>query len=258
MKVFSLRLKSIIITAVVILAVVFGVLFMARSVNSAVSAEARLIPIYSVETPSKKVSVTFNCANGGDDIDRILSILEAYDVKATFFLLGAWAENHMSEVQKIYAAGHEIGNHSYSHNDLPSMSYEDILLDIQKCNETVRSITGEAPTLFRAPSGSYDNKTITAAEELGMTAIQWDVDTIDWKNIPADEIIKKVETKTSNGSVIQMHTGTEYTADALPEILDFLEDEGYACVPVGELIYKDNFHIDNNGRQIRESTSDSA
>jgi peptidoglycan/xylan/chitin deacetylase (PgdA/CDA1 family) len=95
-----------------------------------------------------------------------------------YFLLSfsSWAEAHTDEVKAIYAAGHEIGNHSYSHKDLPSMNYEDIILDIQKCNETVRNITGHSPTLLRAPSGAYDNKTISAAENLGMITIQWDVE----------------------------------------------------------------------------------
>ncbi len=135
-----------------------------------------MIPIYNVDTTEKKVAVTFNCAVGNSDIDEILNILEQYNVKATFFLLGSWADDHIDEVQKIYDAGHELGNHSYSHKDMPSMTYEEIMLDIQKCNETVRNITGLSPTLFRAPSGAYDNKTISAAENLGMMTIQWDVE----------------------------------------------------------------------------------
>lgn len=176
MKILSVKLKSVILTAVIILAVVFGVYFLAKGVNEAVSAEARMIPIYNVDTDSGKVAITFNCANGNDDINKILAILEAYDVRATFFLLGSWADGHIQDVMKIAETGHEIGSHSYSHKDLPTLSYEDILLDLQKCNETIRNITGAPVTLFRAPSGSYDNKTINAAEELGMTTIQWDVE----------------------------------------------------------------------------------
>ncbi len=176
MKVLSVRLKSIFITAAVLLAVTVGVYFMASLVNDTVSADDRMIPIYDVDKDTNEVAVTFNCAVGNSDIDSILTILDKYDVNATFFLLGSWADDYPKEVQKIYDAGHELGNHSYSHKDMPSMNYEDILLDIQKCNETVRSITGHSPTLFRAPSGSYDNKTISAAEELGMVTIQWDVE----------------------------------------------------------------------------------
>lgn len=175
MKILSFRLKSVFITAVVLLAVTIGVFFMASLVNETVSANDRMIPIYNIDKDTNEVAVTFNCAMSGD-IDRILDILNSYDVKCTFFLLGSWAENHADEVKAIYDAGHELGNHGYSHKDLPTMNYENILLDIQKCNETVRNITGHSPTLFRAPSGSYDNKTISAAENLGMVTIQWDVE----------------------------------------------------------------------------------
>ncbi len=176
MKILSVKLKSVIITMVVILLVVFGIFLTAHTLSDAVSGEARMIPIYNVDTDENKVAITFNCAVGNSDIDSILATLDKYNVKATFFLLGLWADDYMEEVQKIYDAGHEIGNHGYSHKDLPTMNYEDILLDIQKYNETVRNITRHSPTLFRAPSGNYDNKTISAAENLSLVTIRWDAE----------------------------------------------------------------------------------
>ena len=176
MKILAVKLKSVIITMIVMLIVVFGIFMTAHTLSDAVSAEARMIPIYNIDTFEKKVAITFNCAVGNSDMDSILATLDKYNVKATFFLLGSWADDYMEEVQKIYDAGHEIGNHGYSHKDLPTMNYEDIILDIQKCNETIRNITRHSPTLLRAPSGAYDNKTISAAENLGMMTIQWDVE----------------------------------------------------------------------------------
>ena len=252
MKILSVRMKSVIITAIVMLIVVFGIFITAHTLSDAVSVQARMIPIYNVDTQENKVAITFNCAASGD-IDNILGTLENHGIKCTFFMLGSWAVDYPDEVQKIYDAGHEIGNHGYSHKDLPTMNYEKIMLDIQKCNETVRNITGHSPVLFRAPSGAYDNKTISAAENLGMKTIQWDVDSIDWKNISASEIVERVTTRVKNGSIIQLHTGTECTAEALPLILDFLETNNFQCVTVSELIYHDDYFIDNNGMQIRES-----
>ncbi len=176
MKILSVKLKSVIITALVIIAVTVGILFTASTLSDTVSTDARMIPIYNVDTAENKIAMTFNCAVSNSDIDSILSTLDKYNVKATFFLLGLWADDYTDEVQKIYDAGHEIGNHSYSHKDMPSMNYEDILLDIQKCNETVRNITGHFPTLFRAPSGNYDNKTLSAAENLSLVTIRWDAE----------------------------------------------------------------------------------
>ncbi len=134
-----------------------------------------MIPIYNVATEEKKVAVTFNCAMS-DDVDTILQILDTYDIKCTFFMLGSWAENHQDEVKSVYNAGHEIGNHRYSHKDLPKMNYEEILIDIQNCNETIKNITEYSPSLLRAPSGAYDNKTLSAAETLGMMTIQWNIE----------------------------------------------------------------------------------
>lgn len=255
MKILSFRLKSILITAFVILSVVFAVFFAAHTLTEAVSADKRIIPIYNVEKDTGEIAITFNCAVGNSDIDSILATLDKYNVKATFFLLGSWADDYVNEVEKIYNAGHELGNHSYSHNDMPSLNYESIILDIQKCNETIRNITGYSPVLFRAPSGSYDNKTISAAESLEMKTIQWDVDSIDWKNISSDEIIDRVTSKIKSGSIVQLHTGTENTAQALPYILDYINSNNFKCVKVSELIYNDNYTIDNNGTQKQLNNS---
>ena len=137
MKILAVKLKSVIITMIVMLIVVFGIFMTAHTLSDAVSGEARMIPIYNVETDEKKIAITFNCAVGNSDIDSILATLDKYNVRATFFLLGLWADDYTEEVQKIYDSGHEISNHGYSHKNLPSMNYENILLDIQKCNETV-------------------------------------------------------------------------------------------------------------------------
>ena len=254
MKICSVKLSTVLITAGVILLVVFGIFCTACSLSDAVSGEARMLPVYNVKTDENKVALTFNCAQSGD-IDELLTVLEAYDVKCTFFLLGSWAEKHPPEVKAIYDAGHEIGNHGYSHKDLPSMSFESILLDIQQCNNAIKSITGHTPTLLRAPSGAYDNKTISAAESLGMMTIQWDVDSLDWKNISASEILTRVKDKVQKGSVIQLHTGTDHTSEALPMILDYLKAQNLTPVTVSELIYFTDYTINHNGTQIKVSTT---
>ena len=111
MKILAVKLKSVIFTMIVMLIVVFGIFLTAHTLSDAVSGEARMIPIYNVDTDENKVAVTFNCAVGNSDIDSILAILDNYNIRATFFLLGSWADDYMEEVQKIYDAGHEIGNH---------------------------------------------------------------------------------------------------------------------------------------------------
>lgn len=250
MRLISIKLKSIIITGVIILCVVFSVLFMARGLNDAVYSENRLLPIYNVKTDESKVALTFNVAAGGD-IDEILNILDKYNVKSTFFFLGCYAEKNPEDVKKIIGAGHEAGNHSYSHKDPKLQTEREIAEDISKCNSLIESISGVKPKLYRPPSGSYDNKTIDGANSLCMTSIQWDVDTVDWKNISKDEIIARVRAKTKNGSIIQLHTGTKHTAEALEEIIVYLNSKNFKLVKVSELIFTDNFYIDNCGTQIK-------
>ncbi|MCD7828429.1 MAG: polysaccharide deacetylase family protein [Clostridiales bacterium] len=256
MKIFSFRLRSIIVVAAVILAAAAGIFFMSRTLTDAVSADTRLIPIYNVETSSNNVAISFNFAEKSEDLDKILSILEAYDVKATFFLLGLTAESERESVEKIYSCGHEIGNHSYSHSDMTALSEQEIADDIQRCNETVKSIIGVSPTLFRAPSGSYDNKTILAAGSLNMTVVQWDTDSLDWTDNSAEDIFNRVTESVQRGSIIQFHTGTAHTAEALPQILDYLTQNNFTAVTVGELIYRDNYTIDYKGTQIKADGSE--
>ena len=85
-----------------------------------------------------------------------------------------------------------------------------------------------------------------------MITIQWDVDSLDWKNISADEIFKRVTTKVKRGSIIQLHTGTAHTSEALPQILEYLKNENLSAVTISELIYFNDYIIDNNGMQIAE------
>ncbi len=249
MKIFSIRLKTAVLITALLFAVLSATFVLISQIGISAMSEKRLVPIYRVDKATNEVAVTFNCANGTEDIDSILATLGKHNVTATFFMLGLWAEAHPQEVLKIYESGHEIGNHSYSHKDPVKMTTESVTEDIEKCNSIVKEITGISPEYFRAPSGSYDNKTINAAKSLGMTVIQWDTDSVDWKNISSKEIIKRVTSKVKSGSVIQLHTGTEHTADSLDEILTFLDDNGFECVSVGNLLYKNNYSVDSNGVQ---------
>lgn len=214
----------------------------------AASGEQRRIPVYSVECEEKKIALTFNCAWGDDGADELLDLLSAENIKCTFFFVGEFCEKYPEAVQKIYADGHEIGNHSMHHIDPVKQNFNEILSDINACNELLFSLTGVFPSLYRAPSGSYDNKTIEAAQNLGMTAVQWDVDSIDWKDPTAKTIVERVTDKVKNGSIVLMHLGKENSLAALPEILKRLKKEGYSFVTVGELLIPEPNYIDHAGR----------
>ncbi len=250
---YSIIGRKQIITVVILvlwLAAISFVVFKCLS-DTFVSASERKIPIYSVETSDKKIALTFNCAWGDETTDEILAVLSKNGIKCTFFIVGEFAEKYPETVRKIYNAGHEIANHSMHHTDPVTQQFSEIVSDIEKCNAQLKNITGVSEIkLYRAPSGSYDNKTLEAAETLGMLCIQWDVDSIDWKNPSADTVCSRVCSKVKNGSVVLFHLGKENTLEALPDIINRLSEQGYSFVRVSDMVYTDNYSIDSTGRQI--------
>lgn len=210
---------------------------------------SRLLPVYSVETQEKKVAVTFNCAWEAEDIPEIISLLEKYEAKATFFILGQWAKENPSAVKMIAEAGHEIGTHSNTHPDMAKISVEKIREELLRSCEHIEKACGIKPELFRAPSGSYSGELIKTASEMGFMTIQWDVDSRDWKNKTAAEMVESVTKNVRKGSIILFHSGKENTLKALPQILEILKNGGYEFVKVSDLIYTEDYTIDHTGRQ---------
>ena len=218
------------------------------TLNTTASAKIRRLPVYSVDTSEQEVALTFNCAWETQGLDELLELLSRENIKCTFFFVGEFAEKYPDAVRKIYNAGHETGNHSMKHTDPVTQSFDEILSDINACNELMFSITGASPLLYRAPSGSYDNKTVDAAESLGLTAIQWDVDSIDWKNISPEKITSRVISKVTNGSIVLFHLGKENTLSALPDIIRELKKLDYSFTTVGELLPEGDAYTDHTGR----------
>jgi len=209
----------------------------------------RELPIYCVDTPEKKVAISFDAAWGADYTESLLKILKNYNVKTTFFLVGFWVDKYPEMVKRIDEEGHEIGNHSSNHPHMSKLSKEQIIDELAKTSEKIEAITHKKVTLFRPPFGDYNNRLIETSRAMGIQVIQWDVDSLDYKDYGADAIVKRVLSKVKNGSIVLFHNNATYTADALPIILENLQKEGYKIVPVSELIYKENYYIDHTGMQ---------
>ena len=210
---------------------------------------SRELPIYCVDTSEKKVAISFDAAWGADYTEDLLTILKKYDVKTTFFLVGFWVDKYPEKVKRIDEEGHEIGNHSSKHPHMSQLSKEQIIEELSKTSDKIEAITNKKVTLFRPPFGDYNNRLIETSRGLGIQVIQWDVDSLDYKDYGADSIVKRVLSKVKNGSIVLFHNNATYTKDALPIVLDNLQKEGYKVVPVSELIYKDNYYIDHTGMQ---------
>lgn len=212
------------------------------------------LPIYSVETDKKAVAITFDAAWGDEDLEDILGTLKKHGVKATFFVTGDWATRYPDAIKMIKNNGHDLGNHGANHKQMTSLDRNGMLEEIEGCHTIIKTITGNDMELFRAPYGDYNESVILAAKAKNYYTIQWDVDSLDWKDYGRESIISKVcnNKNLRNGSIILLHNGSKYTAGALDELLTKLEDMGYGFISVSELIYRENYTIDHTGRQKME------
>ena len=184
---------------------------------------------------------------------HILDIMDRYQVKATFFVVGEWVDKYPESVKALHDAGHEIMSHSDDHAHFNSLSTEEIAQNLNACNDKIEAVTGVRPTLFRCPYGEYDDHVINAVRAMGMEPIQWDVDSLDWKDLSAEEITKRVTSKVQPGSIVLFHNAALHTPEALPSIIETLLQDGYTFVPISELIvdgaYGEDYTIDHTGRQ---------
>ncbi|MBU3189868.1 polysaccharide deacetylase family sporulation protein PdaB [Clostridium bowmanii] len=214
--------------------------------------EERKLPIYSVDTKEKKIALSFDASWGDDKTDDILKILDKYNVKATFFVVGAWIDKYPDKLKTIYEKGHEIGNHSNKHPIMTTISKEKMINEIAITDAKIMSITRQATTLFRCPSGEYNNLVIETVEATNHYCIQWDADSIDWKAQGAEIELDRIIKKTKPGSILLFHNEAKYTPENLPKILEYLKGEGYEFVKISDLIYKNNYYINGQGKQIKK------
>lgn len=213
------------------------------------NAVNRNLPIYSVEREDKKIAITFDCAWGAEKTQGLLDCMKDYGVECTFFMTQFWVEKYPDMVRKIYEAGHDVGTHSVTHSYMSKMSEDKIVSELSSSSLAIEKITGSKVNLFRAPYGDYNDKLINTCEKEGFFVIQWDVDSLDWKDVTSKQITDRIINKTKNGSIILCHNNAENTLEALPHIFANLQGRGYEFVKLSKLIYTENYTIDNNGRQ---------
>ena len=214
------------------------------------STTEKYLPIYNVQTEENKIAFTMNCAWNADDIDSILETLKNNDVHITFFMVGEWVDKYPEAVKKIYEAGHEIGSHSNTHPHVNNLSAKKNLEEINLSVNKIEKITGHKTNLYRAPYGEYNNIVIKTAQENGFYPIQWNLDTLDYQGLTGEEMWNRLKNKLDGGSIILSHNGTKHTADSLDMLIKNIKSSGFKLVTISELIYKDNYSINNNGTQV--------
>lgn len=247
------RGKKGLCAGIVLAALMFYVVNFPAAIGA--SASARQLPIYCVQRDQKLVSISFDAAWGNEDTQQLIDILQKYQVPATFFVVGDWVDKYPDSVKALHDAGHEIMNHSNTHAHYPQLSAEEVIADLNACNDKIEGVTGVRPTLVRLPYGDYDDKSISAVRSLGMEPIQWDVDSLDWKDLSAAEITKRVTSKVCPGSIVLFHNAAKHTPEALPGVIERLLQDGYTFVPISQIILEGEYTIDHTGRQCPVSKS---
>ena len=219
-----------------IFCILFGCLF--TRVNIFGAGNSSIVFSKSRE-PTKKIALTFDDGPHPRYTERILKILERYDIKATFFVIGVNIQNYPEPFAKIVAAGHEIGNHTYHHKTLSGTCDATIREEIRKTDEIIFKTAGYRPKIFRPPEGAYGECALKAAQSMDLRMILWTVDTRDWERPSAQTIVERVMANVKGGSILLFHDymhKNAHTLEALEIILPKLLEKGFEFVTVSELI----------------------
>lgn len=233
------------------LTLLLALIFWATNSPAVVGASAsdRQLPVYCVQREDKVVALSFDAAWGNEDTQTLIDILSKYNINATFFVVGQWVDKYPESVRALADSGNEIMSHSDDHAHFAQLSEEQIVSNINASNDKIENITGVRPTLFRCPYGEYNDTVIKTVNGMGITPIQWDVDSLDWKELSADDICSRVLNNVKSGSIVLFHNAAKNTPEALPTIIESLIADGYTIVPISQILLSGDYYIDNTGRQ---------
>jgi peptidoglycan-N-acetylglucosamine deacetylase len=185
----------------------------------------------------KGIALTFNIGWGDEKAEPILDILKKEKVTATFFLAGSWAERHPDLIARISKEGHEIGILGYDYVDYSDVKEEKINQDVSKAKTAFEKLKVENISLFRAPTGHFNQNALTITNRYSYTLVHWSVDSKDWTNPGTEQIIKNVA-PAKKGDIVLLHASdsAKQTASALPEIIDNLKGKNLKFVTVSEML----------------------
>ncbi len=189
--------------------------------------------LYGINPKKKMVALTYDDGPYTPVTNQILDVLEEYNGRATFFVVGSRVSTYKDCIKREAKLGCEIGNHTYNHTILTSVSASTIKSEISKTNDAVKKITGQAPTIVRTPGGAV-NSTVKANVKHPM--FNWSVDTLDWKYRNSSSVVSAIKNNVRDGSIVLMHDLYGSTGDATEQIVPWLVKNGYQLVTVSELM----------------------
>ncbi|WP_026585487.1 polysaccharide deacetylase family protein [Bacillus sp. J33] len=209
-------------------------------------------PVYKGHPDKPMVSFIINVAWGNEYLSGMLATLKNHNVSASFFLEGRWVKNNPELARMIMDAGHEVGNHSYTHPDMKVISSAKAREEIQKTNDVIEAAMEEKTrkpiTWFAPPSGSYRDEIVKIAAQEKLGTVMWTVDTVDWKKPAPDVLINRVLSKVHNGALILMHP-TDSTEKSLDQLIRGLKQKGLQIGTVSETLSEKRVQSRENNNQ---------
>ena len=210
----------------------------------------RIVPIYSVQRDDNAIALTFNVTAIQDrGTQQVMDTLNAHGVTATFFVTGDWIRANEYLAVALIASGHELKNLSDDHSLLRKLDPPALYANISGCNDAIAALTGERPTMFRAPYGEYNGQIVHLVNAMGMQAVQWSIDSGDWRRLDASAITNTVVNRAFPGAIVLLHSNLEQTVQALDGIVQQLLDAEFSLVPLSDLLHQAEYTVSATGKQ---------
>ncbi len=209
-----------------------------NNINKTVETSTNILdfPICKIETERKEVAISINCIENAENIDSILDSLSKMKVKATFYITGEFATSNQKAVKKIISNGNEVGNLSDKYCHLKEKSAEEVEKQISEATKKIESVTNIKIKTFRAPYGEYNKVILEQAQSQDLVPVQWNIDSLDYNGLNADEMWERINENLTPGGIILMHNSGKYTANSLEKIIYNLQQKGYEIKTVSDLI----------------------
>lgn len=199
------------------------------------------IMLYKGKPNKKVIALTFDDGPDNRFTPQVLDVLKKYDVKATFFLLGTRVQKYPDMAKRIDNEGHVIGNHTFWHPELPKTGVENMEWEIKKNEKELKAVTSNVTDLFRAPYGAMNDDLVKKLGEMDYRGVGWSVDSEDWKGLSSKEIKQNILNHVHPGAIVLMHSAGDWpqdlsgTAEALDELIPYLQKQGYEFVTVPDI-----------------------
>nr|WP_275899703.1 polysaccharide deacetylase family sporulation protein PdaB [Bacillus piscicola] len=223
---------------ILIIILTAGGISLSQSLKPVFSTKEGPAAFYRADIDEKKIAVTFNISWGEERALPILETLREKQIKAAFFISGAWAERHPDIVEEIMKDGHTIGNHGFRYEHYPRLEEKEIIRDLNLSHKKIKDVTQEDVKYFRPPHGDFNKDVLELISRFGYSVIHWSAGGSDLQNPGVDNIVKNVTKEVKPGDVLLLHASdsAKQTGEALPVIIDKLQEDGYEFVELEELI----------------------